>query len=85
MIVYENGGSFGSLSSLFRVHGSAVYKVVLPSAVSTGILIGYEFISFHRGRNYENSGTTIVQDPFAIGAFIAFFRYERRSIIPVLS
>jgi hypothetical protein len=68
----------GGVANLFRIHGSAVYKVVLPSLVSTGILIGYHFITFS-GKIFsvrrDSDEKTIVQHPFAIGAFISFFRY----------
>jgi hypothetical protein len=82
MIVNENGGSvLGGMGTLFRIHGSAAYKVVLPALGSTALLIAYDFISFsgrtiYIQRHFNDDDRTIVQHPFAIGAFIAFFRYQ---------
>jgi hypothetical protein len=64
MIVNENGGSMGGVANLFRIHGSAVYKVVL-------ITFSGKIFSVRD----DNDVKTIVQHPFAIGAFITFFRY----------
>lgn len=73
MIVYETSGPFGGLNKMQRVHGSAVYKVVIPSAVSVGILIAYEYILFGGQTNIEQS--KVIKDSYAIGAFVVFFRY----------
>ena len=82
MIIYERGGWDGP-NKLFRIHGSAVYKGVLPTLISTGVLFMYEYIPLQGlvptilrfvSDNETNSEFTIVQHPFTIGAFIGFFR-----------
>lgn len=56
---------------LTRAHGSAVYKAVLPSAISTSILlIGYYGFDQPTGED-----VMIVKHSYAIGVFIAFFTY----------
>ena len=75
MIVYESSGSFGGLHNLLRVHGSAVYKVVIPSAFSVGVLIAYEYLLFNGETSISQvEQGTVVKDSYAIGAFIVFFR-----------
>jgi predicted membrane chloride channel (bestrophin family) len=68
MIIYESG-SLG-LSKLGRVHGSAVYKVVLPALFSTGIVLVYEYSNFD-----PTNKTGSVQNPYTIGAYIGFFSF----------
>lgn len=76
MIVYESSGPFGGLHNLLRVHGSAVYKVVIPSAVSVGILIAYEYLLFSGETSISQvEQDNVIKDAYAIGAFIVFFRY----------
>jgi len=70
MILYESGGPMGGLGNLTRVHGSAAYKTVLPAAISTGILVGYEFIF----RGTVDEYVMIVRHPYAIAALVAFYR-----------
>ena len=65
MIPYRPG--FFGLPSLGRVHGSAVYKAMLPSVASTALLFVY-----HATRWDENE---VVLHPFAIGAFVGFFTF----------
>lgn len=65
MIVYETG----ILSTLGRVHGSAVYKTVLPATFSTSMLLVY-FTYLPEGKERK-----VVQHPYAVGAFIAFFSF----------
>jgi hypothetical protein len=83
MIIYENGGWDGP-NKLFRIHGSAVYKGVLPTLLSTGVLFMYKYIPFQglvtsklrlvTDNDGSNSVLTIIQHPYTIGAFIGFFR-----------
>lgn len=84
MIIYESGGWDGP-NKLFRIHGSAVYKGVLPTLMSTGVLFMYEYIPlqglvpsilrFVSDNDSEyNPELTVIQHPFTIGAFIGFFR-----------
>lgn len=65
MIVYHSG-IFG-LRSIFRVHGSPVYKVVIPTASSTGFLL----LVHYAGLDDQKS----VQHPYIIAAFIGFFSF----------
>jgi hypothetical protein len=67
MIVYES--YFAGLATLRRVHGSAAYRMVLPAAVSTALLCVYHYFLLRNGN--EN----VVQHPYAIGAFVAFFSF----------
>jgi hypothetical protein len=83
MIIYEKGGWDGP-NKLFRIHGSAVYKGVLPSLISTGVLFMYEYIplqglvpSILRFVSVDSAfqpDLTAIQHPFTVGAFIGFFR-----------
>ena len=87
MIIYEKGG-FDGPAKLFRIHGSAVYKVILPAILSTIISFMYDYAAF-TGMNKvdvpfvrkilrpeDNEEFIIVSHPYTIGAFIATFRYE---------
>ncbi|KAL7562992.1 hypothetical protein ACA910_018629 [Epithemia clementina (nom. ined.)] len=66
MIQYENS-SFGFLN-LLRVHGSPVYKVLLPTFLSTGFLLVLDYFR-------KDDGYRFVQHPYAIGAFVGFFSF----------
>lgn len=72
MIEYEKTGSqtIGILRDLTRIHGSAVYKVVLPASISTLILYGLHELDLW----IPDSTIFVIYHPYAIGAFIAFFR-----------
>jgi hypothetical protein len=75
MIIFENSGAFGGLHNLLRVHGSAVYKVVVPSAVSCFILLAYEYVLFSGKTSFAHiDKSKVIRDPYALGAFIGFFR-----------
>ena len=67
MIVYQSG-MFG-LGHLLRMHGSPVYKVVIPTAFSTGFLI----LLHNLDTKLEDEKS--VQHPYSIGAFIGFFAF----------
>lgn len=54
-----------------RAHGSAVYRAILPAAISTSILL----IGVYGFDTPTGEGVTIVANPYAIGVFIAFFTY----------
>jgi hypothetical protein len=86
MIIYEKGGIDGP-GKLFRIHGSAVYKGIIPTCLSTGVLLIYEYVQFDglvptalrfvSGNDKFVPRYTIIQHPYTIGAFIGFFRYVR--------
>lgn len=67
MIIYHSG-MFG-LRNLFRIHGSPVYKVFIPTACSTAFLI----VMAHA--RYNNKDEKSVQHPYSIAAFIGFFSF----------
>lgn len=89
MIVYENG--FLGLLVLSRIHGSSVYKVIIPALLSTLIFFGYHYFPFvlnsyqrKRRPNIDGDDTIhedipevikIIQHPYTIGAFIAFYTF----------
>ena len=76
MIVYEGGG-LGDFQVLTRIHGSAAYKAFPLAVVSTGILFGYGYIDFAGQQDFvEKMSSTerVVEHPYPIGVFIAFFR-----------
>jgi len=56
---------------LHRAHGSAVYRAILPSAISTSVLL----IGVYGFDTPPGEGVNIVTNPYAIGVFIAFFTY----------
>ena len=67
MIVYQPG-VFG-IRNLFRMNGSPVYKVAIPTVCSTGFLL---FLAYADTRlNRERS----VQHPYPLTAFIGFFSF----------
>lgn len=69
MIIYESG-TLGLLGLLGRVHGSAVYKVILPALFSTGMVLVLEYARFDPNRNEGQK-----QHPYTIGAYIGFFSF----------
>ena len=73
MIPYE-GGLF-NIHLLFRVHGSAVYKAVIPSLLST-ILYLLIYFFYPRADEISISDTDdqyAFNDPYAIAVFIGIF------------
>ena len=70
MITY-NRSAFG-LNLIFQVHGSAVYRAVVPSLVSVAIyfLFRLDYIPHHNAADNENFGAD-VGHPYAIGALVA--------------
>lgn len=86
MIIYEKGG-FDGPAKLFRIHGSAVYKSILPAMLSTIISFMYDYAEFAGMYNVHPSDEfyTVVRHPYTITAFIAIFRYdaEELSIVPL--
>ena len=52
MIIYNQGS--GMYQTLFRVHGSALYKGILPATLSTAILLALEFGSDEPSPEIEN-------------------------------
>jgi hypothetical protein len=94
MIIYEKGG-FDGPAKLFRIHGSAVYKSILPAILSTIISFMYDYAEFAGMykvnvplvKNIFHSNDeffTVVRHPYTINAFIAIFRYddEKLSMVP---
>lgn len=87
MIIYEKGG-FDGPAKLFRIHGSAVYKAILPAILSTIISFMYDYAEFAGMtkvkvpfvRNIfhanEDGNFLILRHPYTITAFIAIFRYD---------
>jgi len=71
MILYEQG-LFG-LTNLSRVHGSAVYKVIIPSAFSTGMLLIYNHAAFEE--QWKTRYEHVFQNPYAVGAIVGFFSF----------
>lgn len=71
MIIYEQN-LFG-LNNLGRVHGSAAYKVLLPTMLSTLIIFLFNWYSLDDGR--ESRDDRIVQHPYGVGAFISVFSF----------
>jgi hypothetical protein len=68
MIIYESG-LFG-LRNLGRVHGSAVYKVIVPALLSTGTLLIYDYASPNPPEDQK-----LTENPYTIGACIAFISF----------
>ncbi|EEC50734.1 predicted protein, partial [Phaeodactylum tricornutum CCAP 1055/1] len=73
MIVYEQD-LFG-LKNLTRVHGSAVYRVVLPASVSSAILLIFHSLQIDNDQTQKAREDLIVQHPYVIGAFVGFFSF----------
>lgn len=69
MIIYHQE-LFG-VHLLPRAHGSAVYRAILPSAISTSLLL----IGFYTVDLTPGEGGGIIENPYAVGVFIAFFTY----------
>ena len=92
MIIYEKGG-FDGPAKLFRIHGSAVYKSILPAILSTIISFMYDDARFD-GMNKANvpfvkhifpindgdEFYTVIRHPYTINAFIAIFRYDTEKL-----
>lgn len=67
-MIIDDQGIFG-WKGLSRIHGSAVYKTVLPALLSTSVLVVY---NIHR----QSAANKVVQDPLTIGALISFFSFS---------
>lgn len=65
MIVYGDHG----YKLLLRVHGSAAYKSAPLACISSFIFIGYTYLDL------EDNNKQAVRDPYAIGAFVVFYRF----------
>jgi hypothetical protein len=68
MIVYHHE-LFG-FHLLPRAHGSAVYRAMLPSSISTCVLLIGAY-----GSGVPPGQSSIISNPYAVGAFVAFFTY----------
>ena len=67
MIVYQSG-MFG-IWNLFRMHGSPVYKVALPTLGSTVFLLFLAYVDTEFDRQRD------IQHPYPLTAFIGFFSF----------
>lgn len=67
MIVYQSG-MFG-IWNLFRMHGSPVYKVALPTIGSTAFLLFLAYVDTEFDRKRD------IQHPYPLTAFIGFFSF----------
>ena len=65
MIIYDNS-CFG-IFSLTRVHGSAVYKTLLPALLSSSLVVMIHQI--------EWKAEEVVGHPYSFGAFVGFFSF----------
>ena len=70
MIVY--GGGVLGFGVLFRVHGSAAYKAILPSIFSTCILLAFEF---GLGRVHSEEGLNWFGHPYPLASLIVAFTF----------
>lgn len=68
MIVYEISNWWG-IRDLPRIHGSALYKSIVPATLSTALLIVAEWTSSWDG----GANQRIIAHPYSVGALIAFF------------
>lgn len=71
MITYQ-GGTFGFVI-LFRLHGSAVLKAVIPAVISTMVLV--VMTQAANRPIQDNVEKRYIQHPYAVGALIAFFTF----------
>lgn len=69
MIIYEQG-LFG-VFNLFRVHGSAAYKVFIPCLISTLLVIVMDKLD--PSTDFDEQPT--IEHPYGVGAFVAFFSF----------
>lgn len=58
---------------LTRAHGSAAYRAIIPSLVSTSILLIVVYV-FESPLD-ENEVDPVINDPYAIGVFVVFFTF----------
>ena len=70
MIVCESG-LFG-IADLRRVHGSAVYKTLVPALTSTGFFLLFHYTWYRHNYDIDNR---LVRHPYTIGVFVAFFSF----------
>jgi predicted membrane chloride channel (bestrophin family) len=68
MINYESG-IFG-FNTLLRIHGSALYKSIVPAIVSSIVyILLFEFTDL------EEEGEEIFSHPYPVGALVAAFTF----------
>lgn len=71
MIIYSK--NYMGLRTITRVHGSAVYKAVIPALCSTMILL---FTVFIRGFDIaDNDIIRVTKDPYVITVLVSFFTF----------
>jgi len=74
MIEYHDGGPFG-IRLIFRAHGSAVIKAIIPASVSVLVLYG---VMHHQGFDIAapfDEKERLVGHPYAVGALLAAFSF----------
>jgi hypothetical protein len=70
MIVYDSDAL--GLGILLRVHGSAVYKALLPALFSTFLLAAIESLVPWCALYFDSPGCTPLSHPYVIGVLISF-------------
>ena len=71
MITYHQG-KFVFLRSLFRVHGSALHRAIVPSLLSTAVLLVLEYTSYYPAPDYDHRWFT---HPYPIACLLAAFTF----------
>ena len=72
MIPYA--GKLFNFDLLLRVHGSAVYKAIVPSAVSTAIyILLYYFMA--DGSDLDMIDSRLLSHPYALAALVSAFTF----------
>ena len=74
MIEYNDGGPFG-VRLIFRAHGSAVIKAIIPAAVSVLVLFGVMHISGFDIAAPAAEKERLIGHPYAVGALLAAFSF----------
>jgi len=74
MIPYS-GGAFG-FKILLRAHGSAIYKTIVPSVLSSTIyLLIFEFVGHVDATEYPTTTTTLFVHPYPMTALVAAYTF----------
>jgi predicted membrane chloride channel (bestrophin family) len=72
MITYSAAQLFG-FNLLLRIHGSPVYKVIIPTTCSTVFLI--VLCLYREPNNNVDEEDDMVSDPYTVGALVSFFSF----------
>jgi len=74
MIEYYEGGPFG-IRLIFRAHGSAILKALIPAVISVLILYGVTHVpGYDITADYQEK-QRMISHPYAIGALLAAFSF----------